>query len=102
VSDIIQANGAPNPAYLAPRQTPGVMGSPIWYTGKTSIGLNMALTKEFRIRERCKLGFWGEATNFLNHPFFGMGSLSTTGTTFGQITSASGNRTILLRGYLDF
>jgi hypothetical protein len=102
VADIIQANGSPNPAYLAPAQTPGVMGSRTWYTGKTSFSLNMALTKEFVIRERFKLGFWAQATNVLNHPFFGMGNLTTTGTNFGNITSASGTRTMLVRSYLNF
>jgi hypothetical protein len=102
VADISQANGAPNPAFLAPDQTAGQLGSPIWYPGKTAINLNLALAKEFRVRERYKLGFWAEATNFLNHPFFAMGTLSTTSTSFGNITSASGNRTILVRAYLDF
>jgi hypothetical protein len=102
VADIIQANGAPDPKFLAPGATPGVMGSPIWYTGKTSFQLDTALTKVFRIKERFTLGFQAEAFNFLNHPFFGMGNLSTTSTNFGNITSASGTRTMSLRGYLDF
>jgi hypothetical protein len=49
-----------------------------------------------------RVGLYSEANNFLNHPFFSQGSLSLTATTFGTITSASGNRTILVRGYLNF
>jgi hypothetical protein len=102
VSDMVQANGSPNPAYYSPGQTPGVIGPRLFYTGKTSFALNMSLTKRFRIKERYTLGFYGEASNFLNHPFFGQGNISVTSTSFGNITSASGNRTIFIRGYLDF
>jgi hypothetical protein len=102
VSGIVQANGAVNPAYYAPAQVAGQIGGRIFYPGKTSISLNMALTKRFRINERVALSFYGEASNWLNHPFFSQGSLTITGTTFGQITGASGNRTILMRGALDF
>jgi hypothetical protein len=102
VSDIVLSNGAVNPAVFAPTQNAGVMGARVFYTGKTSYSLNMALTKRFRINERTSLGFYGEASNFLNHPFFSQGSLTLTGTTFGNITGASGNRTILVRGFLDF
>ena len=102
VSDIIQANGSVNPSIFAPAQVAGQIGARQWYTGKTSFSLNMAVTKRFRINERVAMSFYGEATNFLNHPFFNQGSLTITGTTFGQITGASGNRTILMRAYLDF
>ena len=102
VSDIIQANGAPNPAYLAPAQTAGVWAAPLYYTGKTIFALNASLQKQVRIKERWLLGFYLDSTNWLNHPFFGQGTMSTTATTFGQITGASGTRSVLLRGYLNF
>jgi len=102
VSGISLANGAPNPAYLAPAQQAGVFASPLYYTGKTTFALNMSLQKEFAIRERWRLGFYADATNWLNHPFFSQGNISTTATTFGQITSAAGTRSVLLRGYLNF
>ena len=102
VSDIIQVNGSVNPQYYAPNTAPGVLLPQVWYTGKTSYALNLSLVKKFRINERTTLGFWGGANNFLNHPFFPQGTISTTSTSFGNITSASGNRTIQLRAYLDF
>ena len=102
VSDIVQANGSVNPKYYAQGQTAGVMGARQWYSAKTAFNLNMAVTKRFRFKERYTLGLYGEASNFLNHPFFSQGNLSLTATTFGNITSASGTRTIFVRGYLDF
>jgi hypothetical protein len=102
VSNIIQANGSANPAYYAPSQVAGQWATPLYYVGKTAFVFNLSLQKEFQIKERFRLGFYAEATNFLNHPFFSQGSTSTTATTFGYITSASGARTVLLRGFLNF
>jgi hypothetical protein len=102
VSDIVQANGTVSPSYFAPGQQAGVIGARTWYTGKTSFSLNASLTKRFRINERTTLGFYAEASNILNHPFFSQGSLSLTSTTFGNITSATGSRTAFVRAYLDF
>ena len=102
IASLVQANGAPNPAYLAPAQTAGVWASPLFFTGKTTVALNLSLQKEFRVKERWRLGFYADATNWLNHPFFSQGSLSTTATTFGNITGNAGTRSVLLRGYLNF
>jgi hypothetical protein len=101
-SNLVSANGSPNPAYLAPAQTAGVWATPLYYTGKTTIAFNLSVQKEFHIKERWRLGFYADSTNFLNHPFFSQGTLSTTSTSFGNITSAAGSRTVLLRGYLNF
>jgi hypothetical protein len=40
--------------------------------------------------------------NILNHPFFALGNTSPTSTSFGQITGASGARTVLLRASFDW
>jgi hypothetical protein len=42
------------------------------------------------------------ALNFLNHPFFDVGNSSPTSTTFGQITTASGTRTMQFRASIDW
>ena len=102
VSNIVQANGTVNPAYYEAAQVPGVIGSPVYYTGKTAFTFNVSLRKSIRITERVTFNLYGEASNWLNHPFFGQGSTSLTASTFGNITSASGTRSMLLRWYLDF
>jgi len=98
----VAANGAPNPTYLAPAQTAGTWAAPLFYTGKTTFAFNLSLQKEFHIKERWRLGFYAESTNWLNHPFFSQGTISTTSTSFGNITSNGGTRSVLLRGYLNF
>ena len=99
---ILAVNGAPNASYLAPQAIPGVMGGMLFYTGKATFSFNLALTKEIRISERARFGIYAEAANFLNHPFFGYGTISATSTRFGDISSASGARSMQLRAYLDF
>jgi hypothetical protein len=102
VSDIQQANGTVVPADFQPYDQAGALGPRIYYTGKTAYTLNASVTKVFQIKERIRLRLYAEASNFLNHPFFSQGSISVTSTSFGNITSASGNRTMFLRGVLDF
>jgi len=63
----------------------------------------MSLNKTVRLHDRLNIGFRMEALNFLNHPFFtSLGSTTSTGTTFGQVTSAAGTRTVLLRAFVNF
>ena len=62
----------------------------------------MSLNKSVRIKEHLNIGFRVEALNFLNHPFFALGSTSVTANTFGQVSSASGNRTVLLRAFMSW
>ncbi len=102
VQNLTLSNGVVNPAYLEAAQTPGVIGSPIWYVGKTGFTFNLSLTKNIRFTERVNMRLYAEASNWLNHPFFGQGSLTLTGSTFGNITSASGTRSMILRWSLDF
>jgi hypothetical protein len=102
VNNLTLSNGAVNPAYLEAAQTPGVIGSPVWYVGKTSFTFNLSLAKNIRFSERVNMRLYAEASNWLNHPFFAQGSLTLTGSTFGNITSNSGTRSMILRWSLDF
>src|SRR5580658_942419 len=103
VSSIVASNGAVNPAYYGPFTTPVLLGTNVYIYGPTSYTLNMSLNKQVRIHDKLTVGFRLESLNFLNHPFFtSLGSTTSTGTTFGQVSSASGNRTVLLRAFVQF
>ena len=102
VASIAQSNGIANPSYYAPASTPGAFSQFVYLYGNTTFTLNMSLNKAVRIRERLNVGFRVEAINFLNHPFFSLGSTSVTANSFGQISSASGNRTVYLRAFLSW
>ena len=103
VADIQLANGAVDPNYYKEGDTPGVIGNPYLYRGKWSYQLDLSVTKEIPITERVKMGLKLDAYNFLNHPFqSGYGTLSTTSTGFGRLSSFTGTRTMRIRAYIDF
>ena len=54
--------------------------------------IDVALSKETRIKERVSLQFRAEAFNILNHPNFGQPVNSLTAATFGQITQTRTTR----------
>jgi hypothetical protein len=60
----------------------------------------MSVNKEVRIKERVWVTLRLVALNFPNHPFFDIGNPNPTSTTFGQITGASGTRTMQCRAAL--
>jgi hypothetical protein len=102
VASIAQSNGIANPTYYAPASTPGAFSQLLYLRNNTSFILNMSLNKQIQIKERFKIGFRLEALNFLNHPFFPLGSTSVTANTFGQVSTATGNRTVLLRAFVNW
>ncbi len=102
VGSIAQSNGIANPSYYGPATTPGVFSDFTYLYGTTTFTLNMSLNKAVRIREHLNMGFRVEAINFLNHPFFSLGSTSVTANSFGQVSTASGNRTVYLRAFLSW
>lgn len=103
VADIQLPNGAVNPDYYRPGDTPGVIGYDVKYRGKTTFQLDLSVSKEILISERVRMGLKANISNFLNHPFrTGYGSTTATGTSFGQVSSFSGTRTMNIRAYIDF
>jgi hypothetical protein len=103
IADLQLANGAINPIYYKDGTTPGIIGYAIPYKSKWSYQLDLSVTKEIPITERVKMGLKLDASNFLNHPFqTGRGTLSTTSTSFGRLSSFSGTRTMRIRAYIDF
>ncbi len=102
IGTFAQSNGIANPAYYGPAATPGAFSDLVYLYGNTTFALNMSLNKSVRIKERLNIGFRVEALNFLNHPFFTLGSTSVTANTFGQVSSTAGTRTVLLRAFVSW
>jgi hypothetical protein len=104
VSDIIMANGAPDPAYYGPGSTAGQFADISYIYTKTTFEVDMSLNKDFKITERFKMGINFQVYNALNHHFLPLANTSPTATTFGTITSTTtgiyGTRTGQLRAYL--
>jgi hypothetical protein len=102
VAGLTTSTGAVNPSLYAPASTPGQYGSLVYLRNNTTFQFDMSLNKEVRISERLRLNLLVVALNFLNHPFFSLGNTSPTATTFGQVTSATGSRTVQIRGGLQW
>ena len=67
-----------------------------------TFGFDTVISRWQPIRERMRLQFRAEMYNALNHPNLGAPSASITSSTFGRITSKSGNRTITMALRLEF
>ncbi len=102
VSSLVQSTGAVKPELYAPASTPGQYAAFVYLRTNNSYQLDMSLNKDVRINERWRLTLRAVALNFLNHPFFALGNTSPTATTFGQVTTATGNRTVQLRGSIEW
>jgi hypothetical protein len=86
----------------APASTPGQYAEFVYLRNNNLYTLDMSINKEVRFTERWRLTIRLVALNFLNHPFFDIGNSSPTSTSFGQVTSASGTRTMQFRASLDW
>jgi hypothetical protein len=88
----------------APASTPGQYGAFIYLRHNNLYILDMSLNKEVRLTERLRMTFRLVALSFLNHPFFEINTNNTspTSTAFGQITGASGNRTVQFRASIEW
>ena len=73
-----------------------------WITGPSSIGLDMNLIKRVAIDEVKEFELRIDAVNILNHPNFANPTLDINSTSFGRITSASGNRSFTINARLSF
>ena len=91
-----------NASLYAPASTPGQFGAFVYLRNNNLYILDMSVNKEVRLTERLRMTFRVVALNFLNHPFFDIGTSSPTSTAFGQITGASGTRTIQFRGSIEW
>ena len=82
-------------------------------TGNTAVNLpeargpglfsfNGAASKVFRIRERYTMTLRADVINLLNKPQWGNPTTNINSTSFGRITTATGNRTVTLNARVDF
>jgi hypothetical protein len=72
------------------------------FRGPNYFDMDMALFKNFSIRERYKLGLGAEAFNLFNHPNFGTPDNGFGDSTFGQISGAVGTPTSPYGNFLGF
>lgn len=85
---LVAVGGSPNHGCPA---SPTILGlAPRNFVrGFDAVQMNLAVRREFPIRERLKLQFRAEAFNILNHPNFGR--IGTSSFTFGQATATLAN-----------
>jgi hypothetical protein len=78
--------------------------SPSSYRGLGSFTFNAQLSKAVTLNQEhnVTLRLRADALNLLNHPIWGNPNLNIDSTSFGQITAASGNRTVVLGVRIEF
>jgi len=83
----------PSKPYVGPPTTPGQLGYHVYLYGPWFSKYDIGLVKHTRIQERREIELRVQALNALNHTNFNLGtqtngSISASGATFGQTTSA--------------
>src|SRR5262249_112367 len=107
-SSLVGSDGRANTSILNVPTTPGQLGQFIYLYGPKFVSTDMSLLKSLPITERVRTELLVEALNVFNHPVFaattGQGnSVSITGTTFGQTSTAAVNpRNLQLRLNIRF
>ncbi len=95
-----------NGQILLSNPVPGLLGSmsQAAYRGLGTFTLNMQLSKAVTINteHNITLRLRADAINLLNRPIWGTPNLNIDSTSFGQITSASGTRNIVLGARVEF
>ncbi len=91
-----------NPSLYAPASTPGQYSSFVFLRNNGLFTFDMSVNKEVAITEKVRMTLRLVALNFLNRPFFNIANSSPTSTNFGQITGASGTRTMQFRASIDW
>jgi Carboxypeptidase regulatory-like domain len=84
-------NGRPNPTYLAPNDTAGTFGAHPWLNGPHTFSQDLAITKNFQIRENVRFVLQSEFINVWNHPVWAnpAGGYNSTSQGFIQNTSTT-------------
>jgi hypothetical protein len=98
-SSLLAVQGA-NGQLLLENPAPGQLGtlSPTSYRGLGSFTLNLQLSKPITLSREKKITaiLRADAINVLNRPIWGTPNLNIDSTSFGQITSSTGTRSVNL------
>ncbi len=97
---ITDASGKPILVNPLPGQLGFLAGGVLRGPGAKSMNLN--IIKRVRVTERITLQIGATADNVTNTPIFGDPTIDINSTNFGRITSATGNRVIVLQGRVNF
>jgi hypothetical protein len=72
------------------------------YRGPNYVQTDASLSRIFAIHEAMKLQLRFEAFNFLNHPYFSTPTATTSSSTFGQVTSTTGEGPRIFQAAVKF
>jgi hypothetical protein len=97
---VFDASGRP----IATNPAPGTLGAlqPRFFYGPGYFAFDLNLLKTFTIREGIQFQLGVTADNITNTPAFEDPDIVINSPTFGQISSAGGNRIVILSGRLTF
>jgi hypothetical protein len=100
----LKAIADPSGKIILANPTPGVLGSlgSYYLNGPGSFGLDMNLIKRVRIDEDRSFEMRATAINILNCPQWGNPNTDINSPNFGRITSASGNRIMVVELRINF
>ncbi len=89
---------------LLANSVPGQLGTvaPRFLSGPGGLRLDINLRKRFQIREGIWFELRADAQNFSNTPYFDVPVTDINDTDFGRITTASGNRIIVVGARIQF
>ena len=89
---------------IAVNPAPGTLGSlsQTYLEGPGAFRLDLNVIKRVSLREDLELQIRADAINLLNNPQFGNPNTEMNSPSFGRITSAGGNRLIVLSARVSF
>jgi len=100
--DWVASDGRINQKYITWDTTPGTLGQQLYIPNINNWAWNVALMKNYRMTERVKMQLYAEAQNIMNHPTWGLPTVTPNNTSFGVVGAPSGGRTMTFRALLSF
>jgi hypothetical protein len=99
---VVDSNGNTVLANPGPGTTGNTPVNAPWARGPGQLGFNGAINKQFRITETKIFSVRADAINILNKPQWGVPNTNINSSTFGRVTTATGNRTVTFNARFDF